>query len=54
MKTCELCKGRGWLLTFLEDRYEIQKCDECNIFEDDKKAGESAQNFIKNLKIKEK
>ena len=35
---CDLCDGVGWIDTFNTDReeQEIQKCDDCNIYQTDK------------------
>ena len=40
LNQCELCNATGWIDTFnTQDRVqEIQKCDDCNIFKDDKQA----------------
>ena len=41
---CELCKGKGWILTMNLNllQWTIEKCDECNIFPDDESAGDQA------------
>tara|TARA_R100000951_G_scaffold78778_1_gene66539 strand:+ start:205 stop:342 length:138 start_codon:yes stop_codon:yes gene_type:complete len=37
---CELCNGIGWIDTFntQEQVQEVQKCDDCNIYQTDKQA----------------
>tara|TARA_B100000497_G_scaffold66078_1_gene74722 strand:- start:87 stop:224 length:138 start_codon:yes stop_codon:yes gene_type:complete len=37
---CELCNGVGWIdtLNTQDQKQEIQKCDDCNIFKNDEKA----------------
>lgn len=41
---CEVCKDRGWLLSYNVDRavYEIQRCDTCKRYDSDKAAGNVA------------
>ena len=41
---CELCKNKGWILTFNINmlQWTIEKCDDCNIFPNDEAAGEQA------------
>jgi hypothetical protein len=45
---CEACQGRGWLLAFNTDRrvYEIQRCDACDRYASDEKAGDAAAPLI--------
>jgi len=40
IKRCEVCDDVGWIDSFNTDIWEdeIQKCDECNIFETDYEA----------------
>ena len=41
---CELCKNKGWILTFNINmlQWTIEKCDECDIFPNDEAAGDQA------------
>ena len=41
---CELCEAKGWILTFNVNliKWTIEKCDLCNIFNNDKEAGDIA------------
>jgi hypothetical protein len=41
---CKACSGRGWLLMHNVDRHvvEIQRCDTCERFRSDERAGEHA------------
>ena len=43
-EACELCTNKGWVLTFNINmsRWNIEKCDECNMFPDDESAGDQA------------
>jgi len=42
---CDLCNGVGWIDTFntKKEVQEIQKCDDCNIYQTDKEAQEQTQ-----------
>ena len=42
---CELCNGVGWIDTSnTEDQVqEVQKCDDCNIYQTDKQAQTEVQ-----------
>ena len=44
METCDWCDGRGWALVEREHTgmFEVQRCDECEIFTCDHDAGEAA------------
>ena len=47
---CEACLGNGWVLSNNEAGYkDLQKCDECRIFEWDEDAKESALAYVKEL-----
>jgi len=37
---CELCLNKGWLLSYntSTNAEEVQKCDECDVFESDQEA----------------
>jgi len=43
--TCDLCNGVGWIDTFNTNSevQEIQKCDDCSIYQTDKEAQEQTQ-----------
>ena len=43
MTKCESCDGNGWVESNDQnDNDEIQKCDDCNLYETDKQARESS------------
>lgn len=39
-KKCEACGDTGWILGNINEKLEIQRCDQCCIFEDDDRANE--------------
>jgi len=41
---CELCLNKGWLLSYNTSTNveEVQKCDECDVFESDQHAQQHA------------
>jgi hypothetical protein len=48
---CKVCKGRGFLIIFNTDsrKLEIQRCDNCQIFENDEIAEQEALKFFDKL-----
>ena len=43
MTKCESCDGNGWVESNDQnDNDEIQKCDDCNLYETDEQARESS------------
>jgi len=45
MSSCNLCNGVGWIDTFNTQKgvQEIQKCDDCNIYQTDEQAQKEVQ-----------
>ena len=41
---CELCNGKGWILTFNINmlQWTIERCDTCKVFDNDEEAGDKA------------
>ena len=50
MTKCNLCKGVGWLITFVVISYRIEKCDECCRYGTDEIAGNAFLRHYKRLK----
>ena len=49
-QTCEGCQGNGWVLSNNEEGYkDLQKCDDCRVFEWDEDAKASALKYIKDV-----
>jgi hypothetical protein len=42
---CNLCNGAGWIDTFntQKEAQEVQKCDDCNIYQTDEQAQREVQ-----------
>lgn len=44
---CEGCKG--WALIWNDDVLEVQRCDECRLFEYDEQAGLAFEEYLQKL-----
>lgn len=48
MRKCDLCEGKGWILTFNMNLslWTVERCDLCNIFKSDEAAGDQARKEV--------